>query len=266
MQDLTKNNFMTLEEAKDGYDRIMKLVKHSIDNSHNFLKEGKYSSSIPTSILALEEIAKAEFLRRSVHNAQQIDIREWIQLTMRGGSSHVNKLLYDVHKREKSLERWSENDIQALNAINKKLGLMTVHSNKESVKTDNEFFKKILPKLKDLKEDCFYSSWDDVNRKWNYFDRRFPDKVKSIMTRYLFLTAKRGYFLLKFKNEMESKKQFKDYTDADWDRLSKSENRLEVIKLEQELSKIFSSSFDLIVASLMQYTRNIKNKSENKPQ
>ena len=245
---------MTLEEATNGHKIILKIGKRLLDSSFIFFENGRYSSSIPLSILAMEELAKADFLRRSVFEYKEVNRNRWYNLTSRGGKSHIHKLTYAVDEKEKALQKWTETTIKELNEVSKKLDMHSFSRNKDSVSVEIKLFQKILPKLKNLKEDCLYSSWNVKERKWDYFDRRFTDDVKSILARFLFLSAKKRYHVEKFYFDMLDK-DFENYSEEEWEKLNESENRQELSKVQKELSKRITPNLGLIVTALMQYEK-----------
>ena len=256
MQDLNKPSFMTVEEAKEGRKIILKIIKRLVDSSFEFLNVGRYSTSIPLSILALEELAKADLLRRAIKDDRDITVNEWSRLTSWGGKSHVHKLIWMLEKKEEGLQRWTENDVQIMNQINRNFGITLSYPDKKSMQEDVVMFKNLVPKLKDLKEDCLYSNWDPRERRWNYFDRRFTEDVKSLLASYLYLEARKEFFLQKMWSDISDKK-FKDYTNEDWKKLEGSTNRKEAYKIMEDTMKKIGTNMDLIVSALKQYERPV---------
>lgn len=246
------DDFINPNEAGEGYDKIIKVVKRLLKNSHGHLKIGEYSNSIPLSILALEETAKADYLHMANKNNKGISRKEWENLTS-GGKSHITKLMYMTDKRAKSLERWSEDDIQAMNYYNSKIGFVSKYPNKSAIKQETEFFRKIIPKLKNLKEDCFYTSWIHEERKWNYFDRRFPENIKKFLATYLYFEARKGYFLQLLWFDFPRKKMLKDYSEDEWSKIMNSPNRKEVISSQNELIKCVRGKYELLINALSGY-------------
>ena len=239
------------EEAKEGQKRIMKMANRLLNSSQKFLKEGQFSISIPLTILAFEELAKVDFLRIRIRDNQEISFKDWNNLTF-GKGAHFLKLKWTLKKKSKKLEKWTEEDIQSLNFVNQKLGLNVQYKNKNAIQKDVDLFLPLIPKFKVLKEDCLYVNWDKSIRKWTYFDRRFTENVKQLIANYLYLEARREFFIQKLAEDMPNY-IFARFTDDDWSKLEKSKNRLEIIKIQNEISKVITGKLEIFKSAINQY-------------
>lgn len=246
----TKTNFITVNEAKIGFKNMMKVIRRILSDAELCKKNGRVSSVVSLSILALEEISKADFFRRKIKENKTITENEWKKLT--AGGSHETKLNWPLDKKAEKLEKWSYVDFQALNEVNQKLGIDLHYMNKEGMKEDIELFRKIVPKFNKIKQECFYTNWSPKNRTWSYFDKRFSDKIKKLISDFLYYEAKKDFANLQFAIELPNKK-FKDYTDSDWAKIKESKSCKELQKTVSDLNNVLSGDFSLFVSTISNY-------------
>ena len=238
--------FINEQETKEGYEKMLKVIKRLINDSKLCLDNSRYSASVSLSILTLEETAKADFFRLKIKESKGITKKEWKDLTA-GGDSHIKKLNWFLDKKEKGLERWTEEDIASLHEVNSFLGF-GVNNNKEDMKKEIELFRMVVAKFNIIKQSCFYTSWNINYHEWKYFDSMFPDKIKIVMANYLFIESKRNFLSLQFAKVLPDKK-FVDYTQEDWDRARNSNIRKEIEKTYTEGNKKLKD-FGLLINAL----------------
>jgi len=235
--------YITFEEAKEGYKKMMKVVKRLLGDAELNLENGRYSSSLSLTILALEELAKADYFRLKIGEKKGLTKSEWNKLTL--GGSHDFKLNYFLDRKKVRVEKMTDENVRELSQLAVKFGVPITYNNKDELKLEIEMFKKIIAKFNLIKQECFYTNWDAKNRKWNYFESRFSDKVKLAISEYLFLEAKKDYYNEKFALELPAK-PFQAFNSEDWVKVEKSENRIELAKAHQKLMKKVRINLQLI--------------------
>ncbi|NIP61462.1 MAG: AbiV family abortive infection protein, partial [Nitrosopumilaceae archaeon] len=207
--------------VKEGFTQCHSVIKRLLNDAELNLKNGRYSSSIALSILAIEELAKSDLLRSKIIRDEELTYEEWDKLTF-GKKAHLLKLnWYPTKRKEKLLNRWSDLDIQALNEANKKLGFPNNFANRDSLFKEIELSEKVNPKLNQIKQDCFYLKWDKKNSNWTTFEKKFSDKVKKAIATWLVTIVRHDSLLQQYFFEYP-KKPVKDWTDEDWCRLTRS--------------------------------------------
>ncbi len=242
------NYFINEQETKEGFQKIVKVVKRLINDSKLCLENGRYSASVSLSILALEETAKADFFRVKLNEKKGITKKEWEDLTA-GGKSHIIKLNWFLDKKEKKIEKWTDEDIEVLDKLSAEFGFYSHHGNKEETRKQIKLLKAFTQKYNIIKQSCFYTNWNNKEHKWVYFDTLFPDKIKILIANALFLESKRGFLMLQFAKELPLKK-FSDYTDEDWQKAYNSNIRIEITKTYQEINRKVIKDFELFTTAI----------------
>lgn len=245
----TETYLINEKETKEGYRRILKIIHRLLSDSELCKKQGRFATSVALSILTLEENAKADFFRRKTNDGLGVTKKEWEKLTRNKGKSHNFKLHWHLDNKEKSIEKWNQNDINALNAVNARLGLYKNSTGKKELESEIVLFKKIIPKFNAIKQSCFYTTWSK-DEKWKYFDNIFSDKLKVLIADFFFFEAKKQYLYLILRKKTP-KKQFRHFSKDDWKTMIDAKELQEVKKINKQISKTVSKQFDLIIQAIM---------------
>ena len=241
-------DYISFSDVKEGFKKNMKVIKRLLRDAKLCYDKNFYSATVALSILTLEEIAKADFMRRKIKAEKGILRKEWKELTS-GRGSHLVKLSLALQFKEKHSERWSEEGVQYLNEMSQKAELPIYYRNKNEIKKEIALFKSIVPKFNILKQLCFYTSWNEKKKEWIYFENKFSDLIQKILTDFLFFEANKQYWNLKFALELPTK-LFVDFTNECWEKIKKSEVRKELVKTWMLFNKKIGSNFPLLVNTL----------------
>ena len=249
---MEKDRQFDTQQIKIGFKKSHSVINRLILDAELLLKNGRYSSSVALAILAFEELSKADLLRVKIIRNEKLSLKEWEKM-VKGRESHQIKLSYLIEKKEKKVEqKWSDFDIQFLNAANKKLGFIS-YGDRNSVRNDIQVLKKILPKLNLVKQDCFYLNWNFKQKKWLNFDNRFSDKIKKAIATYLILETKQILLLQKFTFELKDR-LLVQLTEEDWLKLKNSKVCKQIIIIQKEIQKrTIKGEIPLAITALSNY-------------
>ncbi len=207
------DEYISPENVREGLKRCHTVVTRLLNDAELLKKEGRYSSAVGLSILAFEEVAKANDLRLKVKKESGMTATEWRKISF-GRLAHEIKLSGMFEEREKRLDKLTNVDENYLKIVNAKLGLPG-YPDFQTAQIETQFLKKIFPKLNSVKQDCFYLNWDEKGNAWTYFDKRFNEKIKKAVAEFLITTTKNIMISQKYTMEIPRKK-FKDFSDKDW--------------------------------------------------
>lgn len=254
---MTKNeDYISPENVRDGLKRCHAVVTRLLNDAELLKKAGRYSSAVGLSILAFEEIAKANDLQTKVNKKSGMTEGEWKKISF-GRLAHDIKLSGMFEEREKRLDRLTKADENYMKFVNAKLGLPG-HPDLQTTKIETLFLKKIFPKLNSVKQDCFYLNWDRKGNTWTYFDKRFNEKIKKAIAEFLITTTKNIMIAQKYTMEIPRKK-FIDYTDADWKKALEGKNHKDwAAILKKSSTKEFVGIADRAVVAIDSYPESKK--------
>ena len=196
------------------------------------MKNGRYSSSVALSILAYEEISKADEIRLKIKDGKSLSEDEWDKMSF-GIEAHKIKLSGVIERREKRLNALSQRQADFLNAVNNTLGFsgtIDLELSKEQAKS----LKTIFPKLNLVKQDCLYLNFDKKNKQWSYFDKRFKENEKKAIAYCLIMETKRLLLLQKWISNFPNK-PFLQYTDEERKWVKNLDNK-ELRKVVEEIN------------------------------
>lgn len=235
-------DYITIQEVKEGFVVINKIIKKLIKDSELCLKNQSYSTCIALAILALEEIAKANFFSEKIKDKKGIKKNEWHKLSRHG--AHDFKLNYAIKlKEERYLGEQPSPDLNSLNIANEKLGLIVSKiSNKSEIKQDVEVAKKMIRHFNTVKKLCFYADWNAKHRKWSYFDGRFKDKISTMLAEFLIFEAKKQILAIQLSLTIPDK-PFHDYSEEEWNLARNSPISKELAKITSDWEKKSKQNF-----------------------
>jgi len=175
------------------FNGINLALQHSVsllNASGELFNNKKYPSSIPLAILSYEESAKASWLLKNLKEKRGITKEDWKSLV-----HHDFKLI--------QLEKDNLEMINSMSDAEMKIYLDFQRENVESIaeKSKEDAISKrkdlldILNKFEKIKENCFYSNWDQNEKKWKSF-HMFPEEEQYAMN-YSVLN-----FALNFKSRL----------------------------------------------------------------
>ena len=102
--------------------------------------------------------------------------------------------------------------------------------------------QKIFPKLNSVKQDCFYLNWDEKGKVWTYFDRKFNEKIKKSIAKFLITITETSMKSGKFTMDIP-KKPIVQYTVQEWEKIQKLKScddlkKILKYKMSREFTKI----------------------------
>ena len=217
-----KTNEDVLKYTKVGLPMMIDHIDRLLKDSEFLIKKKRYSSSIPLSVLALEEIGKIHIISSIDKLEKPIVDKIWKDIT-RGGVAHIRKTTGIIFSREKYLEKFDPESEKYIDEMMKAVGMKPIEL--QMAKIDNMLLKALFLRLEKIKQDCFYTD-TDTNGNWINFDTRFNKEDKKSIAYFLFTTALNMHTNQKFTSGLPQK-PFKEYSDAD-KKIMKSRYRKEV--------------------------------------
>ncbi len=245
------------EQVKDGFKKCHVVVNRLLKDAELLMKNGRYSSSVSLAILAYEEVSKANDLRLKIKDGKGLTQPQWAKMSF-GRIAHDLKLSSMLEKREERLNRLNEGHANFLNFVNDKLGLPS--SDLSETKTQTLMLKHIFPKLNSVKQDCFYLNWDEKGKDWTYFDRKFNEKAKKAIAKFLITFTESTMVSQKFIIDIPTK-PFVQYSDEEWEKVQnlKSCDDLKKI-LKYKSSMEFAKICDMAIVAIDSYPEMKKKK------
>ena len=234
------DEYISPEQVKEGFKKCHIVVNRLLKDAELLMKNGRYSSSVSLAILAYEEVSKAHDFRLKAKEGKGLTQAEWAKISF-GRYAHDTKLSGIVEARQKRLERFSQGEADFLNMVTHKFGF-TGYADLHTARSENLLLQKIFPKLNSVKQDCFYLNWDEKGNVWAYFDRRFKEKTKKSIAKFLITTTESAMLSSKFTMDLPTK-PFLQYTDEEWDKIQKLKScddlkKIIKYKMSREFTKI----------------------------
>lgn len=202
-------NLEQLEYLKSGLNLVFEHTDQLLKDSELLLKKKRYSTSIPLSIIAIEEVGKSNFLESLIKLKKPITNKFWKEIT-RGGIAHVKKTTSLILAEKNFLDSLSQKQNLEGNRIMEKMGI-PVTDNK-MLKIGNMLRKATYLRLESLKHDCLYVNRD--GKTWTNFSNRFTTHEQLSIAHYLFIIALRTHTSHKFSLSIPQK-PFKEYSKED---------------------------------------------------
>src|SRR5690348_1832231 len=115
----------SLEHMNVGIRTCMNHIDTLLRNSELLIKNKRYSASIPISILAIEELGKAEVLSVALSIKKPLPERIWNDLT-RGGSAHIKKTTALILSRKLHLKNSTPEEDRQFDEYARKMGIPTI--------------------------------------------------------------------------------------------------------------------------------------------
>jgi len=225
-------NEIPFEKLEFGIKQGILIVENLLKDSEILLKKKRYASSISLAILAYEEISKQNILRLQLKQGKPFPWKTWIVLSS-GGQGHSTKLSDMMLKKKINLEKKGSSKIDSyINKINTDFGFPPLADHKMA-QIEAEFLVHLLPKLNNVKKDCFYLDYDLKNQKWTHFENRFDMKTKEAIAIFVIHLAKRTTAYQKFLMDIPGK-PFEKYTKIDFNNVKKLKSRKNLKKILEQ--------------------------------
>ena len=257
MEDMT-DEYISPEQVKEGFKRCHTVVNRLLKDAELLMKNGRYSSSVSLAILAYEEVSKANDLRLKAKEGNGLTQANWSKMSF-GRYAHDTKLSGIVDARQNRLERFNQGQADFLNLVTKKMGF-TGYADLQTSRNENMLLQKIFPKLNLVKQDCFYLNWDEKGKDWTYFDRRFNEKTKKSIAKFLIITTESAMLSAKFTMDLPTK-PIVQYTDEEWEKIQKSKSCDDLKKfLKYKMSREFTKISNEAIIAIDSYPEIKKKK------
>ena len=254
------DEYISPEQVKDGFKKCHAVVNRLLKDAELLMKNGRYSSSVSLSILAYEEVSKANDLRLKINDGKGLTLPEWAKMSF-GRIAHDLKLSSIVEAREKRLERLNQGQADFLNQVSNKIGLPGYVDFQET-KNQTMLLKDIFPKLNSVKQDCFYLNWDEKGKDWTYFDRKFNEKTKKAIAKFLITTTEGIMVSQKFTMDIPTK-PFVQYSDEEWEKVQKLKSCDDLKKnIKYKNSREFNKISDAAIVAIDSYPKDDKKKKK----
>ena len=245
------DDYISPEQVKEGFKKCHIVVNRLLKDAELLMKNGRYSSSVSLAILAYEEVSKAKDLRLKAKEDKGLTQAEWAKISF-GRYAHDTKLSSIVDARQKRLERFSQGQVDFLNMVTKKMGF-TGYADLPTIRNENMLLQKIFPKLNSIKQDCFYLNWDEKGKVWTYFDRRFNEKTKKSIAKFLITTAEISMLSSKFTRDIPTK-PIVQYTVEEWEKIQKLKSSDDLKKiLKYKMSREFTKISNIAIIAIDSY-------------
>lgn len=192
-------------ELKKGVELCLENGKRLLDDAIILQKEKKYTSAIPLFILAYEEINKANFLEEKRFDDKDVSESEYEDFF--GKRSHLNKAKIHYEIKKKTLAEMSDEEYDKLrNHIMSKKSLGWHETRKMALlQIDNALM--LLNKLNKIKKLFLYVDFHD--KKWQYPQNSFSNKILDNLCELIYYTALEAYLEIKFILDMEQHGYYK---------------------------------------------------------
>lgn len=257
---MSKKNedYVSPEKVRDGFKKCHAVVNRLLKDAELLLKNGRYSSSVSLAILAYEEVSKANDLRLKIKNEEGLTQQQWGKMSG-GRGAHDLKLLSIVEAREKRLNRLNQGQADFLNLVSNKIGI-SGYADFQATKNETVLLKDIFPKLNAVKQDCFYLNWDEKGKDWTYFDRKFNEKTKKAIAKFLITTTEGIMVSQKFTMDIPTK-PFVQYSDEEWKKVQNLKSCDDLKKtIKYKNSSEFSKISDTAIVAIDSYPKGKKKK------
>ena len=165
--------YILWNELQKGIGLIFKNIRALLDSASILYENEKYLISASLSILAFEEMTKAELLISHYKNKQAVSENEWKRLTKR--RAHMNKLIQFVSQQEIY--------ISAANEVGEGV------RKEDLIRMTASFYQM-------LKEHVFYVNWI-IDKKWRWLTEEYPAYVKKLIASRSLIVANRRFEILK---------------------------------------------------------------------
>jgi len=254
------DEYISPEQVKEGFKKCHIVVNRLLKDAELLMKNGRYSSSVSLAILAYEEVSKANNLRLKIKNEEGLTQSQWNTMSF-GRIAHNPKLSSIVEAREKRLEQLTQGDANFINQVSKKIGLPG-YADFQAAKNETMLLKDILPKLNSVKQDCFYLNWDEKGKHWTYFDRKFNEKIKKALAKFLITTAEGLMVSQKFSIDIPTK-PFEQYSNEEWETVQNLKSCDELKKtIKYKNSSEFARISDMAIVAIDSYPKSDKKKKK----
>lgn len=242
-------------KIREGYKISLLVVDRLLQDSELLLKKKRYSSSIPLSILALEEFSKILIFEAVSKQNKGLPKSIWTKLS--GGGSHLNKLSLYADARKKILEIKTPKKFDEIyKKFSKDIGLTDKVGGKH-VDHETELFQKLLPKLNSIKMKCFYLDYDFETEYWIYFDGYYKPEFKEALAKFLHLFIR----ILSFSHHIFSNlpKNALDYDKKELKSIRNSKDVKLLAKLQKQMySKEYTRYFDMPLLMIFSFDELIE--------
>jgi len=225
--------FISPKKVKEGMEKSHKVINRLLNDAELLLKHGRYPASVSCAILAYEEEAKADYLRKKAQKNEGITKTEWNDLTASPGM-HTRKLTSLTKRRSERIQRFQDKDNELFGFLNQALLGLPGGGNVSNAKRVFSELNRVFPKLNSMKQDCFYLEWDSGNGNWSYFDKRFDEKTKKAIAESLIMESRRELLNQKYLLNVPIKK-FVDMTKEDFLKLKEQKATKEYGKFLQNI-------------------------------
>lgn len=252
------DDYISPEMVREGFKKCHIVVNRMLKDAELLMKNGRYSSSVSLAILAYEEVSKANDLRLKAKEDKGLTQAEWAKMSF-GRYAHETKLSGIVERRQKRLERLSQGEADFLNMVTQKFGF-TGYANLQTARSENMLLQKIFPKLNSIKQDCFYLNWDEKGKDWTYFDRKFNEKIKKSIAKFLITITETSMKSGKFTMDIP-KKPFVQYTNDEWEKIQKLKSCDDLKKIiKYKMSREFTKISNEAIIAIDSYPERKKKK------
>lgn len=205
--------FISPKRVKEGMEKSHKVINRLLNDAELLLKHGRYPASVSCTILAYEEAAKADYLRKKAQKNEGITKTEWNDLTASPGV-HTRKLTSLTKRRSERIQRFQDKDGELFRILNQAFGFPSGGNIRNAKHVFSEL-NRVFPKLNSMKQDCFYLEWNATGDNWSYFDKRFNEKTKKAIAESLIMESRRELLGQKYLLNVPIKK-FVDMTKEEF--------------------------------------------------
>lgn len=192
-----------------GLSVILEHIDQLLKDSELLIKKKRYSSSISLSIIAIEEMGKANVVELSLKLKKPLSDEIWNEIT-KGGIAHVKKTTSLILQEKIHLDALSSKQEPEIEKMMKKLGIPLTDN--KMLKIINMLRKATYLRLENLKHDCLYINRNE--KSWISFTNRFSTYEQSAIAYYLFINTLRIYTQYKFSLTIPQK-SITEYSKAD---------------------------------------------------
>ncbi|AJM92702.1 AbiV family abortive infection protein [Nitrosopumilus piranensis] len=156
-------------------DKIIKGMNFAIGHANSLLitseelfNQKKHAESTALAILSYEESAKANWLLRKLQEDNGVTKKDWKSLL-----DHDFKLSQLEKENMKMIDEMSDAEMKIYLDFQQETVQKIAEKSKEEAISKRKDLLEILKKFNKIKKLCFYSDWDDTEKKWKSF-RVFP--------------------------------------------------------------------------------------------
>ena len=252
------DEYISPEQVKKGFKKCHIVVNRLLKDAELLMKNGRYSSSVSLAILAYEEVSKANDLHLKIKDEEGLTQPQWSKMSF-GRIAHNLKLSNIIEAREKRLERLNQRQANFLNLVSNKIGL-SGYADLQASKNETLLLKDIFPKLNSVKQDCFYLNWDEKGEDWTYFDRKFNEKIKKALAKFLITITESIMISQKFTMDIPTK-PFVQYSDEEWEKVQNLKSCDDLKKIiNYKNSREFTKISDVAIVAIDSYPDSKKKK------